>query len=138
MYKPAKRNLKGAIGPIHRATATLPANLAGQEDASQIVSPTQTMGQQRPHPSEPRAIDPNRLYSIAEAQALAGCSRETIRQKIKNKRLVAARIDKGPWKIAGASLANLIAPLTALQPELVPTQQEVNRRLNQFFQRRKK
>ena len=128
MYKPAKRNLKEAIGSIHRATATLPANLAGQEDASQIVSPTQTMGQQRPHPSEPRAIDPNRLYSIAEAQIFARCSRETIRQKIKNKKLAAARIEKGPWKIPGHSLAKMVAPFAALQLETLPTNRELNRR----------
>ena len=135
MYKSAKRDVEGAIGPIHPATATLPVDLAGHEDSSQSLSPSPTVGQQRPHRSEPRAIDPNRLYSIAEARAFAGCSRETIRQKIKNKKLAAARIDKGPWKIPGDSLINLVAPLTAIQPTTVPTDSEITARWKKMIQK---
>lgn len=72
-------------------------------------------------------IDPQRMYSIAEAAAIADCSGECIRLKIKNKKLVAARIDTGPWQVAGYSLAKMMAPITAIQQATVPTTTEVNR-----------
>ena len=53
---------------------------------------------------------------------------DPIRQKIMNKKLAAARMDKGPWKIAGHSLAKLVAPIIALQPVTIPTSRELNRR----------
>ena len=77
--------------------------------------------------SNQTVVDPNRLYSIAEATVVAGCSRETIRLKIQNKKLIAARIGGGPWRITGESLLNLIAPFLAIQ-SAVPTPRELNRR----------
>ena len=69
-------------------------------------------------------IDPQRTYSITEAAEIAGRSVEYIRLKIKSKKLVAARIDRGPWRIAGASLAKMMAPITAIQPATVPPDRE--------------
>ena len=79
------------------------------------------------------ALDPHRLYSIAAASELAGCSRETIRMKIKNKKLVAARIDRGPWRINGESLEKMIAPLTAILTAEAPNVREINRRAIQHL-----
>ena len=79
------------------------------------------------------ALDPNRLYSIATASELAGCSRETIRMKIKNKKLVAARIDGGPWRITVESFEKMIAPLTAILTAEVPNVREINRRAIQHL-----
>ena len=77
-------------------------------------------------------LDPNRLYSIAVASELTGWSREYIRLKIKNKKLVAARIERGPWRINGESLEKMIAPLTAIQPT-IPTSRELNRRIRSLL-----
>ena len=77
-------------------------------------------------------LDPNRLYSISEAKAIVGCSRETIRLKIENKMLVAARIGRGPWRISGASLLDLLAPLMAIHPA-VPTEKELNQRVRDLL-----
>ena len=75
---------------------------------------------------------PKRAYSIAEASALAGCSRETIRSKIKSKTLVAARIGRGPWRISVESFDEMIAPLKAIEPT-IPTVKELNRRVRNLL-----
>ena len=71
---------------------------------------------------------PRPLYSIAEASAIAGCSRETIRLKIKHKKLVASRIERGPWRINAESFEKMIAPLTAIQTAEVPNARDIKRR----------
>jgi hypothetical protein len=68
-------------------------------------------------------IDPNRTYSVSYASEFAGVSGETIRQKIKHKKLKAARVDNGPWRISGASLVEMMAPVTAIQSNL-PTDRQ--------------
>ena len=73
-------------------------------------------------------IDPNRTYSIPEASELFGVSGETIRLKCVAKKLHAARVDNGPWRIAGASLLAHFAPVLELQQVTVRTIRENTRR----------
>ncbi len=77
-------------------------------------------------------IDANKTYTVAEASELAGVCGETIRLKIKNKKLVAARVDHGPWRVAGASLLNNFAPVLELQRVTVRTSREKNKRAHQL------
>lgn len=72
-------------------------------------------------------VDASKTYSVSEASELMGVCGETIRLKIKNKKLVAARVDNGHWKIAGASLLAHFAPVLALQDVTVRTDREKNK-----------
>ncbi len=48
--------------------------------------------------------------------------------KIKHKKLVAARIERGPWRITVESFEKMIAPLTAIQTAEVPNTRDIKRR----------
>jgi len=61
-------------------------------------------------------IDPQKFYSVSEVAEMLGCTTECVRQKIKRKELLAARLGRGPWRISGESLIGLYAPLSAIAP----------------------
>ena len=82
-------------------------------------------------------IDPNKTYSVFEASELMGVCGETIRLKIKKGKLKAARVDNGPWRISGESLAKMMAPLTAIQPATLPTNTELRRLAHSLVRPRK-
>ena len=73
---------------------------------------------------KPTTIEPHKMYSVSVASELMGVCGETIRLKIKKGKLQAARVDNGPWRISGASLIKMMAPITDLQPTL-PTDREL-------------
>ena len=73
-------------------------------------------------------IDAGKTYSVSEASKLMGVSGETIRLKCVAKKLHAARVDNGPWQIAGASLLAHYSPVLELGQATVRTNREKARR----------
>ena len=70
---------------------------------------------------KPTTIESHKTYSVSEASQFMGRSGEYVRLKIKNKKLKAARIENGPWRISGASLIKMMAPITDLQQHVLRT-----------------
>ena len=83
-------------------------------------------------------IDPQKIYFVSEVAEMLGCTTECVRQKIKKKELLAARIGKGNWRISGDSLRKLCSPSEILMPPAkVATQTEIAKRSKAFFERKK-
>ena len=86
---------------------------------------------------KPTTIEPHKMYSVSVASELMGVCGETIRLKIKKGKLQAARVDNGPWRISGASLIKMMAPITAIQSATLPTNRELQRLAHSLVRPRK-
>jgi len=80
-------------------------------------------------------IDASKTYSVSEASELVGVSGETIRLKCVAKKLHAARVDNGPWRIAGASLLAHYAPVLDLGQVTVRTDRGLKERYRSLLRK---